>query len=132
MNHQNWFWKNSKFQKILSKILKEKNSEPLKIGIWKNPTDKSLILSIPNFCQLHFLISSFLRTVNFFSSFPDFFHEFWYILYLVPFYYLWLRWLKKIALIFREGCYASSKIRVWHSCNTYIAAYKILYIRYCC
>ena len=61
---------------MLSKILKGKSSEGLKIRIWKNPTDKSLILQIQNFCQLHFFISAFLRTQNFYSSLSIFFTNF--------------------------------------------------------
>ena len=61
---------------MLSKILKEKNSEGLKIRIWKNPTDKSLILQIQNFCQLDFFISTFLWSLDFFHHFLIFFTNF--------------------------------------------------------
>ena len=90
-------------KKYSLKYKMEKNSGALKIRIWKNPTDKSFILLIQNFCQLGFLISAFLWTLNFFPSLSDFFHEFWYILYLVSFFNLWMWKLWKFSLILREG-----------------------------
>ena len=48
------------------KSVLKKNQEATKIKILENPTDKSLILSKRNFCQLRFLIRAFLWPGNFF------------------------------------------------------------------
>ena len=48
------------------KISVKKTPAPSKMKILKIPTDKSLIIWILNFCQLEFLIFSFLKALEFF------------------------------------------------------------------
>ena len=101
------------------KFCEIKNVAAAKNKIWKNPTDKSLIWSKWNFCQLRFLIHAFLWTGHLLFHLSDFFHEMWII-----FAFKKNKWLQQLYIqtyrhILTEGCYNNENIWVWLSNCTY-------------